>query len=273
MRYVALILATLALAPVAAAAERPLPWAGGQSVVSEFEAGAAAFAGSIAGRPVEVFCNGETDWSVLAQQGDFDPNLVWGYVVFRWRPADGRFIPLDYSHLSHNACWYLDEFRGAADKLAATKRCQTGTDVLYESVTVVRKQRVRVRGRWVTRSVRRTVQRPVEIPVYGQCPDYRRTLFALQTLAHESMHLRGIVDEGLTECYGMQLLDDVARWFGADDALAAELATDYWNEFYVRQRPESEYFRADCVDGSSLDLSPASTSWPAGTAAAALPAP
>lgn len=273
MRYLALILATLAFAPLAAAGDRPLPWAGGQAVVSELEAEAAAFAGSVTGRAVSVFCNGETDWGLLAQQGNFDPNLVWGYVVFRWTPGTGRFLPLDYAHLSNNACWYLDEFRGAADKLAVTKRCQTGTDVVYDSVTVVRKQRVRVRGRWVVRSVRRTVRRAVEIPVYGQCPDYRRTLLALQTLAHESMHLRGITDEGLAECYGLQLLDDAARWLGADDALAAEMAGDYWTGIYLRQRPDSEYFRADCLDGSALDLSPQDAAWPAGAAGASLPAP
>lgn len=272
MRYLALILAALALAPAAKAADdRPLPWSGGQAVVSEFEAHAAAFSASVAGRPVSVICNGDTDWGVLARQSDFDPELVWGYVVFH-SLSGGRLTPLDYTHLSPNACWYLDQFRAAKDKLAITKRCRTRTDIAYESVTVVRKQRVRVRGRWEVRRVRRTVLRPVETPVYGECPDYRRTLFALQTLAHESVHLHGVADEGLAECYGLQLLDDVARWLGADDALAGEMGADYWSD-YLRQRPDSEYFRADCVDGSALDLSPATTAWPAGAAGAALPAP
>lgn len=273
MRYLVVILLTLALAPAAAASHGPLPWAGGQPVVSELEAQAGSFAGSVVGRAVSAICNGETDWGVLAQQGGFDPADVWGYVVFRWAPGSGRFVPLDYTHLSNQACWYLDEFRGAADKRAATKRCRTGADVIYESSTVVRKKRVRVRGRWVVRRVRATVRRAVEIPAYGPCPDYPQTLFALQTLAHETVHLHGILDERLAECYGMQLLDEAARSLGADDALAAELAADYWSAMYLRQRPGSEYFRADCVDGSPLDLSPASSAWPAGLAGAALPAP
>lgn len=272
MRYLALILATLVLAPAAAAADgRSLPWTGGQAVVSELEAYTGAFAGSLAGRAVSVFCNGETDWGVLAEQGDFDANVVWGYVVFQWSPSQALFTPLDYTHLSPNACWYLDRFWAAPDKLAVTRRCRTGTDVGYESVTVVRKQRVR--GRWVVKQVRRTVRRPVETPVYGECADYRRTLFAVQTLAHESVHLRGFAEEGLAECYGLQFLDDAARWLGADEALAAEMAADYWSLIYLRQRVDSEYFRADCVDGSALDLSPASAAWPAGGAGSTLPAP
>lgn len=273
MRYLAVMIATLALAPAAAAADgRTLPWAGGNAVVSEFEAHTSALSSSFSARTVSVFCNGDTEWGILAREGDFDANVVWGYVVFQ-STAGGPFLPLDYTHLSPNACWYLDRFWAAPDKLAVTKRCRTGTNVAYRTVTVIRALRVRVGGRWTVRRVRRKVQRPVETPVFGECPDYLRTLFALQTLAHESVHLRGFADEGLAECYGLQLLDDTARWLGAGEALAAELAADYFDMIYLRQRVDSEYFRADCVDGSALDLSPESAAWPAGGAGAALPTP
>jgi hypothetical protein len=243
MRTLALTLVLLVAAPVAAAAEGA-PWTGGAGIVTEIEATAGAFASSVAGRPVAVVCNAPEDWASLAEQARFDASQVWGYVPFF---SD---TPGDYTNLSSAACTYLQAFARAADKRSVTVRCRTGTRIVF---TASKQRRA--------------------TPVYGECPDYGLVLGAVATLAHESVHLRGFRDEGVTECYAVQLVAGAARWLGGGDTLARRMATDYWQRSYRVQPAGSEYFRADCVDGSALDLSPASQSWPAGAGALVLPTP
>lgn len=263
------------VASSAAASERELPWSGGQAVVSAFEAHAAQWVNATAGRgDLQVICNGNTDWAALAAQGGFDPNLVWGYVMMRFEPRTLRWEPLPYTHVSEAGCLYADRFWAAPDK-ERTKRCQIGSTPVYAERTTLRTKVVsrtvkkRVRGKLRTVRVRQRVKVPVTVtvrvgsePVYDVCPDWRRTLFALQTIAHEAMHLRGIDSESLAECHGMQYLGHLAVHLGATPAFARELARDFHATFY---RPErGEYWHADCVDGGPLDLNPASSSWPAG---------
>ncbi|MEX2212029.1 MAG: hypothetical protein WD689_09750 [Gaiellaceae bacterium] len=227
MRSIAIIFAALVVAPTAF----------GASTASALETTASAFASSIAERPVQAVCNTQGDWLRLTQEVGFDAQLTWGFVVFR----DGS--PLDETQLSDRACLYLEAFHAAKDKEAMTVGCRIGTRLVVKGTRARRARRE---------------------PVYGRCPDYGLTLSALVTLAHESVHLRGFVDEGVVECFAMQLMDDAARWLGAPDALASRLAADYWADIYTRLRPDSDYYHPDCVDGSPLDLSPGPGAWPAG---------
>jgi hypothetical protein len=247
MRYVAIALAALAVTPQAFAADVP-----------PLETDASAFASTIAGRPVAVVCNTRTEWLTLARLGGFDAEQTWGFVVFH------QGLPVDETQLSDRACLYLETFRAAADKEAVTTRCRTGTRIVYRTEIVTKQVKVTIEGQTITREVKRPVQRKKAEAVYGVCPDYGLTLSALVTLAHESVHLRGFADEGIAECYGMQLMDDAARAFGSSEELAARLARDYWTLSYSRLRPDSGYYRSDCVDGSILDLSPDTGAWPAG---------
>jgi hypothetical protein len=284
MRYVSRRLSFAAAAAIflagvfassTAAQDRELPWASGQSVVSGFEAQAAQVVNGIAQRTdLQVICNGNTDWGVLAVQGGFDANLVWGYVMSRFNTQTRRWEPLPYTHVSEAACLYADRFWAASDK-TSTKNCQISSTPVYENRTVTRvkyqwktvKKRVgkkvktvRIKQRTVATS---TVQVKVgDEPVYSVCRDWSETLFALQTFPHESMHLRGITSESLAECYGMQLLAHTAIQFGATPEFAREIAKDYAATWYVPAR--GIYWRADCVDGGPLDLNPSSSSWPAG---------
>ncbi|HET7368672.1 MAG TPA: hypothetical protein VFI83_09930, partial [Gaiella sp.] len=56
-----------------------LPWTD-PTHQSPLEVFAAQVASAIAGRPVRVYCNGQTDWDSLAQSAGFDGSRVWGYV-------------------------------------------------------------------------------------------------------------------------------------------------------------------------------------------------
>ena len=80
------------------------------------------------------------------------------------------------------------------------------------------------------------------------------------TLAHESWHLRGILDEARTQCYAVQTAERVARSLGieAEDAraLAARVAADDARE------PVGQYHSTECRPGGLFDLHPDTPDWP-----------
>ena len=90
--------------------------------------------------------------------------------------------------------------------------------------------------------------------------DVQRTAWAVNTLAHEAIHLRGILEEGTTECYAVQHLALAAQRLGATPAQAQNLALLHW-ETGVPQLPD-QYRSPDCSDGDPLDLRPKDPVWP-----------
>lgn len=91
----------------------------------------------------------------------------------------------------------------------------------------------------------------------------RKTLEAVSgvvTLAHESWHLRGILDEARTQCYAVQTVERVARGLGIEavDArtLAARVAADDASE------PVGQYHSTECRPGGLFDLHPDTPDWP-----------
>ena len=80
------------------------------------------------------------------------------------------------------------------------------------------------------------------------------------TLAHESWHLRGILDEARTQCYAVQTTEMVARSLGivVEDAraLAARVAADDARE------PVGQYHSTECRPGGIFDLHPDTPDWP-----------
>ena len=84
--------------------------------------------------------------------------------------------------------------------------------------------------------------------------------WAIHTLAHESFHMRGIANEGVTECYAMQTTGEVAVRLGIPSGRAAQLQQWIWTKGYPNE-PE-EYRTAGCGNGGPFDLHPASPVWP-----------
>jgi len=84
--------------------------------------------------------------------------------------------------------------------------------------------------------------------------------WAAHTLAHESFHLRGIQDEGVTECYALQNTAFVAERLGVPTEQAEKLQA--W--LYVKGYPnEPEDYHSDkCYGGGPLDLRPQRTEFP-----------
>ena len=88
------------------------------------------------------------------------------------------------------------------------------------------------------------------------------TVSGIVTLAHESWHLRGIVNEARTQCYAVQTTEAVARSLGVGPAdarfIAIRVALD------DARSPESEYHSAHCRPGGAYDLRPDTLAWPSG---------
>jgi hypothetical protein len=84
--------------------------------------------------------------------------------------------------------------------------------------------------------------------------------WAAHTLAHESFHLRGFRDEGVTECYAMQNTAFVANQLGLAPRIAHELQQWIYDRGF-RNEPE-DYQSPLCYAGGPLDLSPETPTFP-----------
>jgi hypothetical protein len=90
-----------------------------------------------------------------------------------------------------------------------------------------------------------------------------RTARALAVLAHEAWHLRGLRDEGTTECYALQTGVDVGRRLGLSTGTARQMMRQQLTENLQHRGSSSEYLvPADCRDGGPLDLDPRSSRFP-----------
>jgi hypothetical protein len=84
--------------------------------------------------------------------------------------------------------------------------------------------------------------------------------WAAHTLAHESFHLRGFQDEGVTECYALQNTAFVAERLGVPKQQAQDLQAWLYKRGYPNE--PAEYQSQQCHDGGSLDLRPQQALFP-----------
>ncbi len=84
--------------------------------------------------------------------------------------------------------------------------------------------------------------------------------WAAHTLAHESFHLRGFQDEGVTECYALQNTAFVAERLGVPTQTAKDLQAWLYKRGYTNE--PTEYQSPQCYDGGPLDLRPQQTLFP-----------
>lgn len=237
MRVLLLAAVALLLAPVAHA-ERPLPWSSGPDHTGETEAALSGIASAFAERSTVVRCWGEHDWAVLVARTFGEGATSRGFV-----PWNGTQIG-NVIELNPGDCWHLDSFIAKPPKLLC------GTKVVSRTV----KKAVMRMGKRVV--VRRTVKRVVAAPPV--CPELRPVYSAAQTLAHETMHVRGILDEAIAECYGRQLVRHVLTGLGAPAAYAARVQTLDLINFGL----PANYYSPECRENGLLDLTPGDGVWP-----------
>ncbi len=86
---------------------------------------------------------------------------------------------------------------------------------------------------------------------------------ALAVLAHEAWHLRGVRDEGTTECYALQSGVVLGERLGLSEGTARRLMRQQLTENALHAGGSSDYLvPPDCRDGSRLDLDPNSSRFP-----------
>ena len=92
---------------------------------------------------------------------------------------------------------------------------------------------------------------------------YFETAEALQTLVHESIHLRGDAVEADAECYGMQYLAYAAQQLGDTPDDAGAIAQYYATQLYPSRLTQSPaYWSPECRANGALDLTPNDGVWP-----------
>jgi hypothetical protein len=220
-------LVVLAVAGPAYAGDAVLPWSGGATRVTTFEANGSRIAGFIARANVSIDCLDPQRWRALGGQNGFDPAMTWAMTPMHWSAAAERASPEGVSRLSPRTCRLVDAFRRAPTE-KGSRLCRHGT----------RLQR----------------------PMFGECDDWAAKLLAVHVLGHESVHLAGVVDEATADCLGMQLDAYVAVRLGASRAFARSLAREYWTYYYPSQEPS--YRSPSCRDSRALDLFPDLQGWP-----------
>jgi hypothetical protein len=86
---------------------------------------------------------------------------------------------------------------------------------------------------------------------------------ALAVLAHEAWHLRGVRDEGTTECYAFQSGVGLGERLGLSEGAARQLMNQQLAENAGRSGSGAEYLvPAACRNGGALDLDPESSRFP-----------
>ena len=92
---------------------------------------------------------------------------------------------------------------------------------------------------------------------------FSQTGRALAVLAHEAWHLRGVRDEGTTECYALQSGVDLGKRLGLAEGTARRMMRQQLAENALRAGASVEYrVPPECRDGGRLDLRPGDSAFP-----------
>jgi hypothetical protein len=231
---------------------------------------ASRIASHIAGRAVTVSCEGDAAWA--ARVGG-DPSAESGFVATTWL-SNGQLLSLSSTaELASSICLPLQQFAQATVK--PTKCLVKNVGLLAGRRATARKPRPKP---------------PSPVPCYvggGKMAIYEPPSFwaaysadaiAILTLAHESIHLSGVVGgqtasglalgdqqaEAKADCFGMQWMPYVAEQLGDTPDDAQAIARFFWDTIYpLDQVGHADYWSPDCRPGGALDERPSgTTAWP-----------
>jgi hypothetical protein len=229
------------------------PWDGGYSYVSPVEQRMADISTLLTDRSSRAYCNSPEQWAALGMTTN----------VLAFVPGN-YFATASYMQVSPFVCAYTEAFiaRPLSDGQKVCPQTQTQYETQRYSVKVRRK--IRVGGHMVWRTVRvwHTRSVPIVVSVPTPCEHYMETIISVETIGHEAMHIGGIRNEAVAECFGMQVLPIVANRLGADARFAYEIAADYLPYYASKQTYLPEYWSSECYDGGSLDIWKDKPGWP-----------
>jgi hypothetical protein len=92
-----------------------------------------------------------------------------------------------------------------------------------------------------------------------------RELQSLDMFTHESMHIRGEMNEAITECEAVQRNYRAAKLLGVADETAKRNALEYYNTGYQQRGKiggmQAAYYSEQCAPGKSLDERLSDSTW------------
>lgn len=102
-----------------------------------------------------------------------------------------------------------------------------------------------------------------QVAVKRRAQPFSQTARAIAVLAHESWHLRGVRDEGLTNCYAFQSGVEIGVNLGLSEGTARAMMREQLATNASDSRGNSQYrVPSECHNGGSADLDPRESAFP-----------
>ena len=180
--------------------------------------------------------------------------VLTGAVLCGWPPI----------HTWHFERFLSDKATELADNHHATVHCNTVTDTMFDSQMLAAGHASPATGKIVFQSPWcDTLMSYLSHPSRANA----REIFSLTMFTHESMHVRGEMDEAKTECQAVQRNYRAAKLLGVPDAIAKQNALDYYHNGY-QDRADSGilsagYYSKECAPGKAWDEHLSDSTWAA----------
>jgi hypothetical protein len=102
-----------------------------------------------------------------------------------------------------------------------------------------------------------------QVAIKDRGQPFSRTARAIAVLAHEAWHLRGVRDEGLTNCYAFQSGVAIGVNLGLSEGTAQAMMREQLATNASASRSNAQYrVPSECRDGGSADLNPSQSGFP-----------
>jgi hypothetical protein len=163
--------------------------------------------------------------------------------------------------------WYFEAFLSAratvlADDHRAQVHCNTAFDTMLDPEMLAG-------GHANPRTGRIAIQPPgcSALSSYLSHPERasEEELWSLGLFTHESMHVRGELNEARTECQAVQRNYRAAKLLGVPDDIAKRNALDYYRLLYQRRRSAgflaAQYYSSECAPGGAMDEHLSDSTW------------
>jgi len=163
--------------------------------------------------------------------------------------------------------WYFQRFLSAkatelADNHRAIVHCNTTFDTMLDTEMLAA-------GHANPRTGEIGIQHPWcnTLMAYLRHPNRasETELESLDIFTHESMHIRGEMNEALTECEAVQRNYRSAKLLGVPDATARKNALDYYNFGYQQRGKiggmQGAYYSDQCAPGKAMDEHLSDSTW------------
>ena len=165
--------------------------------------------------------------------------------------------------------WYFEAFLSAratvlADDHRARVHCNTALDTMFDPEMLS--------GAHANPRTGRIAIQPPGCSVLSSYLSHpgrasEEELWSLGLFTHESMHVRGELNEARTECEAVQRNYRAAKLLGVPDEIARQNALDYYRIIYQQRRTEgpmgAQYYSSECAPGKAMDEHLSDSTWSA----------